>query len=112
MTAEISSCLNCGACCFSRLDRFVRVSGDDYQLLADAAPDLTLFIENRCYLRIRDGHCAALMIAPGGVFSCSVYERRPAICRELEPGGPACRAEIEQKAGRTREALARLRADV
>jgi uncharacterized protein len=112
MATEPFACLTCGACCFSRLDRYVRVSGDDYQRLGEAASELALFIENRCYLRLRDGHCSALIISREGAFRCSIYQRRPAICREIEPGGPACRAEIEQKAGRTREALARLRADV
>jgi hypothetical protein len=38
------------------------------------------------------GRCVALRVGPRD-FGCSVYHRRPAVCRELERGTPACREE-------------------
>jgi Fe-S-cluster containining protein len=101
-----SFCLACGACCFSRLDRYVRVTGDDHARLGEEAYSHTVFIEHRCYMRMRDGCCSALRISPCGKFVCSVYEHRPAICREIVPGGPTCQAERERKISRAIEALA------
>jgi Fe-S-cluster containining protein len=100
-----SPCSNCGACCFSRNVRYVRVSGDDYERLADTADSMTVFFENRCYLRMNDGHCAALSVTEQGQFFCSIYEKRPAICREISPGDPQCQAEVQQKSARATAAL-------
>lgn len=94
---RVPDCLSCGACCFGPGSRYVRVSGDDYARLGDEAERLTSFIENRCYMRMEDGHCAALAIDAGRRFVCGVYALRPAVCRALERGSAACRAELEQK---------------
>jgi len=84
------------------------VSGDDHARLGDAAEGLTQFIGNRCFMRMEDGHCAALQLTPDGRFVCSVYEQRPETCRELARGGPACRAELEHKQARSQRALLRV----
>ena len=112
MTEEeppVRECLACGTCCFSTLERYVPVTGDDYTRLGEeAAERLVHWIGNRAYLRIEDGHCAALTIDPEGRrFVCSTYETRPAICRELERGSPACRGEIATKGERPLLALGR-----
>jgi Fe-S-cluster containining protein len=94
-------CRACGVCCFSTLERFVRVSGEDYARLGDDAEQLVHFIENRAYMRISDGHCAALAIDAGAEpFTCTVYERRPRICRDLDRGSPACAGERATKGDR------------
>lgn len=104
---ESPDCLSCGACCFSNLSDYVRVSGEDYARLGDAAEALTQFDGNRCYMRMEDGHCAALQLdRTSGRFVCAVYERRPETCRTLERGSGACAAERWQKADRARGALA------
>jgi Fe-S-cluster containining protein len=103
--ANLPECLSCGACCFGQIERYVAVSGDDHLRLGDAADALTVFVENRCYMRMHDGHCAALQLTPAGRFVCSVYEQRPAVCRELARGGPACEAERVQKRERAGRAL-------
>lgn len=90
-------CQDCGACCFSRLATYVRVSGDDHAALGDEADALTHFVGNRCFMRMREDHCAALRRDAEGRFTCSIYGRRPAVCRELERGSPSCAAEREQK---------------
>jgi Fe-S-cluster containining protein len=95
-----SDCRLCGVCCFSTLDRYLRVSGDDYERLGDRADALVQFIENRAYMRMRDGHCAALLLHEAGGFSCSVYDRRPDNCRDLQRGSPQCAGELATKAHR------------
>jgi len=95
-------CQSCGACCFSSLETYVRVSGDDWRRLGVEAERVAHFIGHRAYLRMTDGHCAALVVtrAPGGHarFACSIYDRRPQVCRDLERGSPSCDAERMVKA--------------
>jgi Fe-S-cluster containining protein len=83
-------CRLCGACCFSPLERYVRLSGEDHaRLRPDERARLTFFHGNRCYMLMQEGHCAALAVE-GGRYVCTVYERRPQLCRDYERGGPAC----------------------
>ncbi len=104
------ACLSCGTCCFSELERYVPVTGDDHARLDALAEPLTNFVGNRCFMRMEDGHCAALKLDPeGGQFRCSVYEQRPAICRELQRGSAQCAAEISLKGARPDAALQRLK---
>jgi hypothetical protein len=96
-----SDCRSCGVCCFSTLDRYLRLSGDDYARLGDDAETKARFIENRAYMRIVDGHCAALRIDRGsGTFLCTIYDRRPRVCRDLERGSPQCAGELAAKSER------------
>lgn len=97
----LPSCTDCSTCCFTTLPTAVRVSGDDYERMGDAAEAHTWFQENRCYLRIDEvlGHCAAL-VASGSHFACGIYAVRPGVCRELARGGAACRAERYEKGAR------------
>ena len=101
-TAEVApACLECGACCFSKLANYVRVEGADHALIGDRVAELTVFDGNRCYMRMSDGHCAALVVDVNTQrFVCSIYRYRPAVCRDLERGSPACRAEIHEKGER------------
>lgn len=94
------SCLRCGACCFSTLDSYVRVSGDDYTRLGEQAERVTSFVGNRCYMRMHDGHCAALVVDAEGSFVCTIYAERPDTCRDLARESQQCEAEREQKAER------------
>jgi uncharacterized protein len=113
VTADVTPpCLSCGSCCFSELTTYVRVEGADHARLGDHADELTVFDGHRCYMRMHDGHCAALVVdAVSQRFVCSVYEKRPNVCRELERGGPACRGELHEKRERPL-VLLRLRAGV
>jgi len=102
----VVDCMRCGACCFSPDPRYVRVTGDDHARLGDLAQAFTRFIENRCYLRMAEDRCAALHIDPAlGAFRCRLYEQRPRICRDLQPGSPQCEAERARKAESARQAL-------
>ncbi len=107
---EIAECLDCGTCCFSQLETYVRVSGDDYERLGDRAVELVRFEGNRAYVRMRDGHCSALDVdAASGQFFCSAYAVRPQTCRDLARGSPACQGEIAMKKERPLVALGRAR---
>jgi len=109
--SPLPECLQCGVCCFSALATYVRVTGDDYDRMGDQAPALVHFVENKAYLKMVDGHCAALVVDPETEqFVCSAYEVRPTICRELERGSPECLGEREAKGARPVERLIRLRA--
>lgn len=105
----VPECLACGACCFSRLERYVPVTGADYERLGERAEELVSFDGNRAYLRMVDGHCAALVLdARAKQFVCSAYHARPQTCRDLGRGSAECRAELEAKADRPRLALRRV----
>ena len=96
-----ADCLRCGACCFSPAAAFVRVTGDDWSRLGEAADGVAHFLGHRAFMRMRDGHCAALDVrsAADGApeFFCTIYDRRPQICRDLARGSPECAGEIAVK---------------
>lgn len=84
--------------------------GCDYDRMDDRARELTVFLGNRCYMKIEGGRCAALEIdAATGRFLCSIYEVRPDCCRALERGSGACRGELYVKRERPLLALDALR---
>jgi uncharacterized protein len=107
-------CQTCGACCFSESERHARVTGDDHARLADDAERLVVFLGNQAFMRIERsngvGRCAALVAdRASGRFSCSVYERRPDVCRGLIEGEGACEGERAAKGDRPPQLLLRIR---
>ena len=113
-------CTRCAVCCFSESLRHARVTGDDYTRLGDDAESLVAWIGNLAFMRLAPAgsspsspgpqRCAALAIDPVlGTFACSIYARRPQVCRDLERGGDACRGELATKADRPPRALRLLR---
>ncbi len=108
--AAVPQCLACGTCCFSNLETYVRVSGDDHERLGDAAERFVTFVGNRAYLRMEDGHCAALRLdAATAEYVCTIYELRPQTCRDLARGSAECLGEIDGKGERPKRALVVLR---
>lgn len=105
-------CIRCGTCCFSESERHARVTGDDYERLGADAETLVEFLGNQAFMRLSReggvGHCAALVLGADGTFTCSIYERRPQVCRDLERGSGACAGEIATKGERPKRALALL----
>ena len=102
---DVPECTACGACCFSSLPEYVRVFGYDMDRMDDEARGYTEFLGNRCFMRMEHGRCGALRIDPGGPdraprFTCAIYEMRPDVCRSLERGSGACRADRHEKAER------------
>jgi uncharacterized protein len=105
-STPVPECLDCGACCFSELPSYVRVTGDDYARLGELAPELVCFDGTRASMRMERGHCAALIIdTTSKRLVCSAYESRPQICRELERGSGQCLAERDAKRERPLVAL-------
>ncbi len=101
LRVEPADCQHCAACCFSELDRYVRVTGNDYARLGADAVVYVHFIENRAFMRLTNGHCAALKFDSVSLqFTCQVYEHRPEVCRELERGSTSCEAERQAKGER------------
>jgi uncharacterized protein len=104
---DSAACLRCGVCCFSRLETYVRVEGADWARLGDDAERLAHFVGNRAYLRMTGDHCTALKErrAEDGTreWVCSIYARRPQVCRDLARGSPECLAEQELKRDRPLE---------
>lgn len=82
----------------------MRVSGEDWTRLGAEAERVAHFIGHRAYLRMEGGHCAALETRrePDGTprYFCSIYERRPQVCRDLARGSPGCEAERALKGDR------------
>lgn len=75
------SCANCEACC-CRLE--VLLMGDDDvppRFIAEDAWGGTVM------RRLDDGWCAAL---DRNTMRCTIYERRPDVCREFAMGDSAC----------------------
>ena len=99
-----ADCQRCGVCCFSDSTEYIWVTGYDWTRLGEEADRLAHFIGNRAFMRMSGGHCASLAItkrADGArAFACTIYERRPEICRYLERGSPECLADLETKAAR------------
>jgi uncharacterized protein len=103
---DVPECLDCGACCFSTLETYIRVSGDDHARMGELAERYTRFIENRCYMLIADGRCAALTVErETSRFPCAIYEHRPSICRDLARCSPPCFFEHATKTARAAAAL-------
>ncbi len=93
--------MTCGTCCFSKLDTYVRVTGDDHLRLGQDVTRLVRFVGNQAFMQMIDGHCAGLAIdMVRRRFVCSVYETRPQTCRDLARGSPACEGEIATKGDR------------
>ena len=56
------------------------------------------FVGHRAFMRMKDGHCAALELrhsAENGAleYFCTIYAARPQICRDLARGSPECEGE-------------------
>ena len=72
------------------------VTGDDWSRLGDDADALTEWNESHAFMRMRGGRCIALAVAPGSA-RCTIYPRRPEVCRALERGGSACEIDRARK---------------
>ena len=101
------NCLNCGICCFAKSGTYVRVTEADWLRLGDAAEHMARRVGGQAYMRMADGHCAAMHITTSRgeppSFFCELYERRPQVCRDLKRGGPACQTELRSKAEKVAE---------
>lgn len=75
------------------------VTGADWTRLGVDAERLAHFTGrgNEAYMKMTAGHCAALDIRPDASgqleYFCTIYDRRPQICRDLARGSPECEGE-------------------
>ncbi len=89
------------------------MTGDDHARLGDDAESLVTWIGNVAFMRLQHlgdasgpRGCVGLALdSLLGTFACSIYERRPQVCRDLERGGGACLGELDGKAERPPQAL-------
>ena len=90
--------MRCGACCYSEGAHHVRVTGDDWSRLGEDADRLAHFLGNQAFMKMdADAHRCAALVVTRGRFVCSIYETRPATCRELARLSPACEGELVTK---------------
>ena len=95
MTAKIDAplggavpdCRNCGACCSYSRDwpRFTLESDADIDRIPDELVD-----EMRAGMRCQGNRCSALIGGVGVSTSCGIYDLRPDVCRDCQPGDDAC----------------------
>jgi Fe-S-cluster containining protein len=88
--AETSTwdCQSCGACCAHdpAWPRFSLESDEDIARLPDA-----MVAADGSGMRWTGTRCAALSGHVGRAVTCTVYEARPIVCRDCQPGDEACR---------------------
>ncbi len=95
-------CTRCGVCCFSESDTYLTVAKVDYERLGSNGERLTHQVAGQRYMKMSEGHCAALVYHPKTKeFLCSVYQQRPDVCHWLERGSGQCSIEREEKTERT-----------
>jgi hypothetical protein len=78
-------CLSCGACCAYSESWPVFIGAGDGEGIADELID---FDHGRmqCY----GDRCSALVGEIGIRTQCGIYEKRPLVCREFQPGSEDC----------------------
>jgi Fe-S-cluster containining protein len=78
------SCANCQACCCRLEVMIISDTGvPDYHIATDHWGSQTM-------LRLADGWCSAL---DRETFRCTIYDRRPWVCREFAMGSDECLTE-------------------
>ncbi|MCK9275022.1 MAG: YkgJ family cysteine cluster protein [Syntrophales bacterium] len=92
---EPLACLRCGKCCFVDLTAYARES-DFERWRSEHRQDILHIIENRHLLWAGDRlistrtgmspQTCPFLEREGGHWRCSIYETRPLVCREYQPG--------------------------
>jgi hypothetical protein len=82
--ARALDCIACGACCREAFHTVILRRSD---VLRKLRPDLVTMIDGRPEMPRPEGRCPAL---PAEGHLCTVYESRPATCRDFAIGGDAC----------------------
>lgn len=92
---EKNPCLKCGACCIVFRATFCWTEGDDVTE-AGVPVNLTEKVSPLCRAMLRNDYdqCIALHGEPGQKVTCTIYNRRPSVCKDFDPSGkihnPAC----------------------
>ncbi|MCX7981385.1 MAG: YkgJ family cysteine cluster protein [Syntrophales bacterium] len=88
-------CLRCGKCCFVNMIAYARE--EDYnRWRRESRDDIIKIIESKRYLWAGDrivssesgdfSHLCPFLQNDGTLFSCTIYDTRPRICRDYIPG--------------------------
>lgn len=103
-------CRSCGACCIAAGP--VAVSPSDVQVPRHRTRSVRRMVGFasfeaddgvRC-MKSDDGRCAALKGQPGVDVACVIYDRRPTVCADFQPGSQYCR----EARGKARSLFARI----
>lgn len=93
------NCQTCGACCYHRIDdKWIEVTEQDslsisHDLLQDG--DIAKYS-----MKMRDNRCVCLSGSLGQSVSCLIYNNRPTICRQVQPGDSICLQAISENLGK------------
>ena len=85
-------CLICGACCIAFRASFYWTEGDD---TVEGTVPVYLTEKVNSFRRAmrktssHDQRCIALYGIPSHIVKCTIYERRPTVCRNFEPSWKA-----------------------
>lgn len=88
-----ADCETCGECCRSDSATFVQLNPEDVQRLGRERTRLTQQLEGQTYMKMVAGACAALDTSEG-LSRCSIYDKRPELCREFQQSSPECRGVL------------------
>ena len=85
--ARTDPCSDCGACCAYDAD-WPRFTLEDDAAIARIPA--ALVNARGAGMRCTGNRCAALLGEIGGTTACTIYDLRPAVCRDCQPGDDAC----------------------
>jgi hypothetical protein len=87
VSAGVYDCQACGACC-AYSPEWPRLTLEDD---ADIARIPAAFLDDGAgFMRWAGCRCAALTGEVGRATACAVYDARPIVCRDCQPGDVAC----------------------
>lgn len=96
LSMGVLDCQSCGACCEHGGEVTVMIETDKRvpAYMTRSVRRMMGYASYDHYDRRRmaraDGVCIALRGQVGAECACKIYDRRPAICHEFEPGSDAC----------------------
>lgn len=100
----VPDCGTCGACCYGDEMWIHVMAGDDERIGDERLHRLTVLTEHgRGYvarsMKMAGGRCVAYQDNAAGAHPgcCSIYEVRPAICREFAAGTADCHAARKRR---------------
>lgn len=85
-----NSCTECGACCAGYRVSFYWAEAEAWGLSHAITEKLTPFLCCMAGTNRHSPRCFALRGEIGQTVTCAVYEHRPSLCRNLQPGDDKC----------------------
>lgn len=88
--SQALDCTKCGACCFGLAVYLTQREARIFQANRRLGLLIKPLDDKFCLRRtVKESRCFALNGKPG-CCTCKVYDQRPQVCREFEPGSEAC----------------------